>query len=73
MNGLMVFLAVYAVIDIVITILFCIKVKRCGNSLTDLASTLRSFVTKYDYHYYDDINEVEDVEYEDVTNINDNE
>lgn len=73
MNGLMVFLSVYAVLDIVLTILFCIKVKRCGNSLTDLASTLRSFVTKYDYHYYDDINDVEDVEYEDVTNINDNE
>lgn len=71
MNGLMVFLAVYAVLDIVITILFCIKVKRCGNSLTDLASTLRSFVTKYEYHNYDDT-DVEDVEYEDITNINDN-
>lgn len=73
MNGLMVFLAVYAVIDIVLTILFCIKVKRCGNSITDLASTLRSFVTKYDYHYYDDNDNIEDVEYEDITNINDNE
>lgn len=73
MNGVMVFLAVYAVIDIVITILFCIKVKRCGNSLTDLASTLRSFVTKYEYHRYDDIDNIEDVEYEDITNINDNE
>lgn len=73
MNGLMVFLSVYAVLDIVLTILFCIKVKRCGNSLTDLASTLRSFVTKYEYHHYDDINDVEDVEYEDITNINDNE
>ena len=73
MNGLMVFLAVYAVIDIVLTILFCIKVKRCGNSLTDLASTLRSFVKKYDYHYYDDNDNIEDVEYEDITNINDNE
>ena len=69
----MVFLSVYAVLDIVLTILFCIKVKRCGNSLTDLASTLRSFVTKYDYHYYDDNGNIEDVEYEDITNINDNE
>ena len=73
MNGLMGFLSVYAVLDIVLTILFCIKVKRCGNSLTDLAFTLRSFVTKYEYQHYDDINDVEDVEYEDVTNINDNE
>lgn len=64
-------LAVYAVIDIVLTILFCIKVKRCGNSLTDLTSTLRSFVTKYEYHHYDD--NIEDTEYEDITNINDNE
>ena len=69
----MVFLSVYVVLDIVLTILFCIKVKRCGNSLTDLACTLRSFVTKYDYHYYDDIDNIEDVEYEDITNINDNE
>jgi hypothetical protein len=73
MNGLMVFLAVYAVIDIVLTILFIIKVKRCGNSLTDLAFTLRSFVTKYEYHHYDDIDNIEEVEYEDITNINDNE
>jgi hypothetical protein len=35
MNGLMVFLLVYVILDIVLTILFCIKVKRCGNSLTD--------------------------------------
>lgn len=73
MNGLMVFLLVYVILDIVLTILFCIKVKRCGNSLTDLALTLRSFVTKDEYRYYDDINDVEEVEYEDITNINDNE
>jgi hypothetical protein len=73
MNGLMVFLLVYVILDIVLTILFCIKVKRCGNSLTDVASTLRSFVTKYDYHYYGDNDNIEDVEYEDITNINDNE
>lgn len=70
MSGLMVFLLVYVVLDIVLTILFCIKVKRCGNSLTDVALTLRSFVTKDEYHYYNDI---EEVEYEDITNINDNE
>jgi hypothetical protein len=73
MNGLMVFLLVYVSLDIVLTILFCIKVKRCGNSLTDLAFTLRSFVTKYEYHHYDDIDNIEEVEYEDITNINDNE
>lgn len=64
-------LAVYAVIDIVLTILFCIKVKRCGNSLTDVAFTLRTFII--DYPEYKGDTDVEDVEYEDITNINDNE
>ena len=64
----MVFLLVYVILDIVLTILFCIKVKRCGNSLTDVASTLRSFVTKYEYHHYDD--NIEATEYEDSTKIN---
>lgn len=72
MNFIINCLAVYAVIDIVLTILFCIKVKRCGNSLSDVAYTLRFLTTKYEYHNYDDTN-VEDVEYEDITNINDNE
>lgn len=64
-------LAVYAVIDIVLTILYCVKVKRCGNSLTDVAFALRTFII--DYSEYKGNTDVEDVEYEDITNINDNE